>query len=477
MNNSLLSSQLPDSLPPLKALEAELLRRSRNKIARWFPETGECRRELYAKHMEFIAAGATYPERLFMAANRVGKTELGAYELTCHLTGDYPPYWNGKRFSGPIDAWAAGVNNLTTRDVIQEKLLGKEGERGTGMIPGDAILHVSNKQGLYGAADTIYVRHVSGGRSVLGLKSYEQGREAWQGTAKHVIWMDEECPIDVYIEALYRTATTGGSLIVTFTPLLGMSAVVKGFLEPEDEAAREVKHVTQATWEDVPHLTAQAKAALIASTPPYQRDARTKGIPQLGVGAIYPIAESDVLVPRFEIPKHWPRAFAMDVGWKRTAAIWGALDRETDTVYLYREHYRGQAEPVIHAEAIKAPGAWIPGVIDPACMGSGQIDGRNLMEMYRELGLDLDTAVNAVESGIFDVWERLSAAKLKVFDTLPNWLSEFRKYHRDEKGKIVKADDHLMDCTRYLVVSGIKRMKTAPLPESDGLSYGGSWMA
>jgi phage terminase large subunit-like protein len=414
--------------------------------------------------MGFLEAGAIFPERCFMAGNRTGKTETGAYEVVCHLTGIYPAWWKGKRFRSHIDAWAGGINSNTTRDVIQEKLLGKEGERGTGMIPGDLIVYVSSRQGLHDAADVIHVRHVDGGVSTLGLKSYEQGRESWQGTAKHLIWLDEEPPQAVYTEALLRTATTGGVLIMTFTPLLGLSEVVKAYIEPEDAEARTVKHVTTATWEDAPHLTPEAKRALLASIPAYQRDARTKGTPQLGAGAIYPLAESDIVVAPFVIPKHWPRVFGMDVGWKRTAAVFGALDRETNTTYLYHEYYRGQAEPVVHAAGIKAPGAWIPGVIDPACMGSGQIDGRNLMEMYGVLGLILTAADNAVETGIFTVFDMLSGGRLKVFSSLLNWISEFRKYHRDEKGKVVKADDHLLDATRYLCVSGLALAKTEPLP-------------
>ena len=451
-------------MPPLDLLKAEQSRRARNKLSRMFPAEGSLRRELYVPHMEFLRAGAKYPERAFIAGNRTGKTETGAYEMAVHLTGRYPDWWEGKRFTRPIEAWAGGVNNLTTRDVIQDKLLGQAGEYGTGMIPGDAIIHVAKKQGMADAVDTIWVRHASGGRSALGFKSYEQGRESWQGTAKDVIWLDEEPELDVYIEALLRTATTGGIVMLTFTPLMGMSDVVKSYLEPENDDARDVKHVTTATWEDAPHLSPEAKASLLASIPPYQRDARTKGVPQLGVGAIYPLPESDIVVPRSEIPAHWPRVYGLDVGWRYTAAAFLAIDRDTQRVYLYHEYKRAQAEPVVHAEGIKAPGAWIPGVIDPASMGSGQIDGRNLMQLYSQLGLDLTPAVNAVESGIFDVWGMLSTGKLKVFDTCPQWLSEFRKYHRDEKGRIVKADDHLLDATRYAVVSGLAIAKQPPVP-------------
>lgn len=212
------------------------------------------------------------------------------------------------------------------------------------------------------------------------------------------------------------------------------------------------KYLVQAGWDDVPHLDEQTKADLLASTPPYLRDARTQGIPSLGAGAIYPIELSEILVDPFQLPAYWPRAYALDVGWRRTAALWGAWDRSVDCVYLYTEHYRGQAEPSIHATAIRARGEWIPGLIDPAARQRKQKDGERLIESYRALGLNLQPARNAVDAGIHATWERLSTGRLKVFKTLQNWQAEYRLYRRDEDGKIVKEFDHLMDCMRYLVM-------------------------
>lgn len=218
-----------------------------------------------------------------------------------------------------------------------------------------------------------------------------------------------------------------------------------------------------ATWDDAPHLTEKDKAELEASIPAYQRDARTKGIPQLGSGAIYPVPESDILVDPFPVPLYWPRAYGMDVGWKRTAAVWGAIDHDTDTVYLYAEHYRGQAEPSVHAEGIKRHGEWMHGAIDPAARGRGQRDGEQLLQNYVDLGLRLTPAINAREAGIFEVWQRLSTGRMKVFRTMQSWLAEYRLYRRDEKGEVVKENDHLMDGTRYLTMSGLKLATIDPL--------------
>ena len=219
------------------------------------------------------------------------------------------------------------------------------------------------------------------------------------------------------------------------------------------------KYLVMAGWDDVPHLDEQTKAELLESTPPHLRDARSKGIPSLGSGAIYPVQESEIAVDPFEMPPYWKRVYAMDVGWNRTAVIWGAIDPDSGIVYLYSEHYQGQAEPAIHAEAIKGRGKWIPGVIDPASRGRSQFDGEKLFNTYKELGLELLKAKNAVEAGLYVVWQALSGGRLKVFKTCRNWFAEYRIYRRDANGHVVKENDHLMDATRYLMMSGLGAAK------------------
>lgn len=155
------------------------------------------------------------------------------------------------------------------------------------------------------------------------------------------------------------------------------------------EELRGSRYVIQAGWKDVPHLDEEEQRNLTASTPPYQIKARSEGEPALGSGAIYPIGESDIVVPDRAIPEEWPRAYGMDVGWNRTAVVWGASDPGSGVIYLYSEHYQGQGEPASHAQAIRGRGDWIRGVIDPACLGSSQTDGRTLMKIYGKLGLQV----------------------------------------------------------------------------------------
>lgn len=467
-------------------IREELDRRERGrKLFTYYPDEGPLRRELYAKHTQFFEAGLSTRQRLFLAANRIGKTEgAGGYELTLHLTGKYPTWWMGRRFSKPITAWAAGNSSKTTRDIIQNKLFGKIKDLGTGLIPADDIIgKPSAKAGVADAFEIAHVKHISGGTSQLVLKSYDQGRTAFEGTEIEVIWLDEEPPQDIHTECLLRGMTNNGLLMLTFTPLLGMSEVVLSFLpggKIQEVTKDPSKFVVMATWDDVPHLTQQAKDELWSSIPPFQRDARSKGVPQLGAGAIYPIPESTVVVPDFSIPDHWPRAYGMDVGWNRTAAIFGAFNRESQTLYIYNEHYMGEEKPVVHTEAIKARGEWIPGVIDPAARGRTQDDGTQLMQSYIDLGLDLDIAFNGVEAGLLECWTRMSEGRIKVFQSCQNWIAEYRLYRRDEKGKVVKGFDHAMDATRYLVMSGKDRAKVKPVEKKQNLHVVGGgatgWM-
>lgn len=432
-----------------------------NKIRDTFPDTGPLRRELYPKHVEFFEKGATHNERAFISGNRVGKTFSASYEVALHLTGQYPHWWKGKRFISPITAWAAGEDSKTVRESLQPTLMGEYSKLGTGLVPKSTILGVTTRAGVPEALDIVKIKHISGGESRLVFKSYDQGRETFQGAKVDLIWFDEEPPQAIYTEGLTRTMATvpgesNGLCICTFTPLKGLSTVVLQYLPNGRVDPESSRHVTMVGWDDVPHLSDDAKAKLAASYLPHERDARTKGIPQLGAGAIYPVNENDFVIQPMQFPVWFKHVFAMDVGWNRTAALWGAIDPETDILYLYSEHYLGEALPIVHAEGIKSRGYWIPGVIDPASRGRGQKDGQDLYTQYILTGLKLSIAKNSVDAGIYEVWSRISSGRLKVFSNLLNFLGEFRIYRRDEKGRIVKENDHLMDCLRYMCLSGIQ---------------------
>jgi hypothetical protein len=173
---------------------------------------------------------------------------------------------------------------------------------------------------------------------------------------------------------------------------------------------------------------------------------------------IYPISDSDIVVKDQSIPDHWRRAYGLDIRWNTVAAIWGALDPESDVLYLYGENW-GEADPAIHAAAVRARADWIPGLIDPSANGRDQMDGQRLIQIYRKHGLHLQAVDSRLESGILEVCQRMSSGRLKVFASLSRYLEERRLYRSDEKGQVVKERDHLQDALRCLV-AGISRMQT-----------------
>lgn len=220
-----------DKLELLALLEEKERRVAGRRLHTYYPDEGPLRRELYAKHLQFFAAGLEHRERAAIAANRVGKSEgIGAYEVTLHLTGLYPDWWPGYRFDRPTNWLCGGDTSTTTRDVPCRKLFGPVEDRGTGMIPRETIVGTTTATGVPGLIDIGTVRHVSGGNSVCQFRSYDQGRAKWQGTERDGIWLDEEPPQDIYVEAVIRTMTTRGMLIATFTPLSGLTDVALSFL-------------------------------------------------------------------------------------------------------------------------------------------------------------------------------------------------------------------------------------------------------
>lgn len=214
-----------------------------------------------------------------------------------------------------------------------------------------------------------------------------------------------------------------------------------------------------------------------------QVDAMSQALNRLrGVSrAVFAIAESEIAIDPREIPAHWPRAFGMDVRSMQTGALWGARDPETKILYIYSEHCQNSAEPAIHAQGILSRGKWIPGMIDHMANGRTQSDGLNLLNLYRQLGLDLELVGDSEQSGVCEVLQRIRSGRLKVFGTLENFFREYRLYRRDAEGRVVKQDDLLMNCLRYLCTDGAARMRTEPKRLSPeyrcSLSGPGSWMA
>ena len=454
----------------------------RTKFARMFPDTGPLRRELYPHHVQFFADGAWAQQRAFIAGNGAGKTQAGGYEWAAHLTGDYPKWWPGYKFNRPILSWIGGDTTKTVRDIIQLKLFGTSDHRetdkwGTGIIPAAALGKPRPSNQLPGLVDWVPVKSINGGWSKVYLKSYEQGREAWQGNEVDAIWLDEQPPTPIFEESVsrFRGESRDGRLIMTFTGLGGATDVVLLFLpeltdkvdEQSMRAAGRARVVCPI--DDVPHMTAAEVAMKLSSYSGMARETRRTGIPYAGSGRVYVVDEDAFVVEPFDIPAHFALIAGADFGYGSddgsggTAVLWGAYDRQQDTVYIFDEYFRAQAEAPAHAAALKKHGDWVPVEGDYAGVAISETGRGKVIDVYKKLGVDIRAAEKDVEAGIRTVETRLSESKLKIFRTCGGTIQEYRMYNRNEMGRIIKKNDHRLDALRYLVM-GLRHAKTKPVP-------------
>jgi phage terminase large subunit-like protein len=474
------SLKLAEKFELLALLEEKQRRKEGNKLKDY---------RAYAKQAEFHAKGMEFRERLLMAGNQLGKTWSAGFETAMHLTGRYPDWWAGRVYQKAVAGWAAGVTSEVTRDSVQRVLCGRSNAIGTGAIPRDSIKDKSMKRGVADAVDTLVIRHggggdVQAGESLVGFKSYDQGREKFQAETLDFVWLDEEPDADIYTESLTRTNATGGMVYMTFTPLKGMSDVVRRFLI--DKVAGSC--VTSMTINDAEHYTQAQRAAIIASYPAHERDARTKGIPTLGSGRIFTVNEETIKVESFPIPPHWAQLGGLDFGWDHpSAAVRMAWDRDSDTVYVTDCHRQKEQTPILFAASLKEWPTWLPFSWPHDGLQHDKGSGQQLAEQYRRAGLQMmpDRATfpdgsNGVEAGLQDMLQRMQLKKFKVFAHLNDWFEEFRLYHRKD-GKVVKESDDLMAATRYAYMMrryGISARESEmntqiqqALPDQDGIYF------
>lgn len=422
----------------------------------------------YAKQRAFHAAGVTHRERLFLAGNQLGKTLSAGAETAMHLTGRYPHGWQGRTWGRGVTIWAASETGELTRDTVERMLLGRAGQRGTGFVPAECILDLTAARGAAGATATARIRHQSGGSSLLVFKSYDQGRERWQGETLDGVWFDEEPPPDIYDEGLTRTNATGGMTWLTCTPLQGMTDVIGRFFPVPNTPDRSL---TMMTIEDAEHYSPVERERIIASYPEHEREARARGIPVLGSGRVFPVPEALLREPAPQIPRWWKRLAALDLGHgdHPTAAVWLAHDPETDTVHVY-DAYRNKEPGIIHhAAALRARGDWIPVAWPMDALQTDRVSAETIVGHYRKAGCQMlpthathpDGGVG-VEAGLVDMLERMRTGRLRVAEHLADWWEEFRLYHRKD-GKLVKLRDDLMSATRY----GLMMLRYAIVQPSD----------
>ena len=437
--------------------------------------------EPYPKQQEFMDLGARFKERMLSAGNQTGKSDTGGYETSRHLTGVYPPNWKGLRFdqnSGPCPAWVGGTSGVAVRDGAQTKLFGQPGVGelfGTGFIPKDAIIgEPSSSRSATHAIDTAHIRHVSGGVSSVSFKTYSQERTDWQGPTKKFIWFDEEPPLDIYVEGLARLAATGGSHILTFTPLLGFSDVVKRFLEcPAEYQSRRV-HVQMAIT-DAKHMIAERLAEIQSMYPRHQWAARIDGDPYMAGGLVFTSDPDNIKEDPFslglgmagrQIPAEWVKVWGIDllhsggdntdkVGAHAFAAVLLAWDRERDVGHILDGFKTRDGTIALHALRMRNIAANVP-VAWPHDGNIKDFHGEEIVKLYRKHGLSMlgehaqfPGGGFSTEAGVLDLDTAMREGRFFINRQFADFFQEYRLYRRDEKdNKIIKVNDDIMSATR-----------------------------
>ena len=443
----------------------------------------------YEPQIEFYARGKTKRERLFMAGNQTGKTRGGAYEATCHLTGLYPVWWPGRKFNHPVMGWAGGEGALLVRNKIQGELCGKPGspaDFGTGLIPKELIVGRTLSHGVTDAFDAIHIKHITGGTSTLGFKSYDQGREKWQSETLDFVWEDEEPPDDIHEEALARL-TGKGFLFVTCTPLQGETRFIRRFTAPATPAEAVDRSVTRMGLKHVSHFTEEEKQQRINGYPAHQRRARMDGDPVVESGQIYLTPEQDLTVQFPEaaleyIAGGWPKIWGIDFGGASEtghpfAAALCAIDPQTQIFYVMRVLRMRGSTPITESVAMRMIAANPPVAWPHDGTHAEKSSGEKLSEIYRkkpcELNMLADHATHA-HAGGYHFWPGIAeidlamrTGKFKVISTCFEFFDEYRAY-RMEKGrddtsqaKVHKLDDDVLDAVRY---AWMMRRYARPVP-------------
>lgn len=440
---------------------------------------------LYGWQLEFIAATASYSQCCLIAANRIGKTYTGTYMDAVHALGEYPEGWPGHKFEHAPVIWCLGYSGEKTRDLLQTPLCGRKlGDKfAGGLIPADRIVGYESMTGTPNAVRTLLVRHVSGDIARIQFWSYSQGQHALMGDDVDWFHIDEE-PEDpeIYPQVLTRTASgdrlKGGRGILTFTPENGRTELVIQFMDTPGRA----QFCMQKGWDDAPHLSDKVKEDLLGSYPAHQRAMRTKGVPMLGHGRIYDIAEEEITCAPFAIPPHFRVINGMDFGWDHPQSqVQLAIDQDNETFYLCRAWKKAQVSPATAWAATKTWAEGVPTAWPADGLQTEKGSGKQQKAYYIEAGFKLLPAhatwpdgSNGVEAGLFEIRDLMMQGRFKIFAGLRDLLDEFLQYHRDDHGRIVKTRDDMLDAMRYaymmrrfavaLGTVGKPKVQEAPIP-------------
>lgn len=415
----------------------------RNPLWHWRP---------HVKQHEFLSWHKEFGTKLFAGGNQSGKTTCGLADdiIQCVDDAALPPHLRQyKHWQPPFYGRIICPDFSTTLcGVVIPKL--------QELVPKDQLVGGSWKK----AYDkTLHVLNFKNG-SRLDFLTFEQDLNKFGGATLDRVHMDEEPPGEagrqIFHESRIRVMRRKGEIMLTMTPLLGLSWSFDTIYEKRNE---DDTFCVEVDMDDNPHLTEEGKAASLTDLTDLERQARKEGKFVHFGGLVYPEYDPEAHTVR-ELPsrRHLQGqtiVVSIDPGVRKTAVVWVAFDKDNVAV-VFDELYVDQATVELVAGQVKERnehwGVKPNYVIDPSARNRTLINAEQIQIAYMRNGITAMPGQNALEPGILQLKRRLQHQAIFFSPTCTRLAWELRRYRIDEKKDqfaVVKEHDHLMDALRY----------------------------
>lgn len=408
---------------------------------------------------------------LYFWGNGAGKTFLGAYITVCLLLGH-----ETKKYGLPFlwvkkEVWIGTESGSNVQSVIEPYLLW---EGSSTRIPPEEI------EGLPHKDNKILKGFSMKNGARVYVKTYEQGFEKFQGWNPDWIWLDEE-PTDamIWTELQVRVRRPDCEMLVTMTPLKGLTRIHDFFMKSTDEELKAKTRVWRVSSMDNPFTSKLWAKGLT----PEEYRLRVLGSFESPTGLVYSHFDvSTNVVPHID-PEDLPNPKfykAIDFGTSHpTAVVFVAKDDEWN-VYVFDEYKRSNALITDIAKAVKDKSKhyefeWF--VRDSA-------SAREWLEL-KNIGLTTtkvnkkvkgDNEMSNRRAGIMLVNQLFYNNKLFISDRCVNLIQELQThYYKDgnKDGEVIKENDDLLDALRYCIFTIAKEKKEkSPLEKKYERRYG-----